>query len=135
MPEQKTVPTEVSVDSYLATLDDAKRADSGRLSALMTAVTGEPPVMWGGSIVGFGRYHYRYASGHEGDAPLVSFVPRARAFTLYLSCDLSALSHHLDRLGKHRTGKGCLYVTRLSDVDEQVLEELVREAAASVRSA
>jgi len=135
MPEQKTKPTVVSVGTYLASLpDDRKRAESERLCELMTAATGEPPVMWGPGMVGFGSYHYRYASGHEGDAPVVAFAPRAKAFTLYLNSDLGEYEAQLARLGKHKTGKGCLYITRLSDVDEEVLDEVIREAVARVRT-
>ena len=100
----------------------------------MEAATGEPPALWGGSIVGFGSYHYRYATGHEGDAPLVGFSPRARAFSLYLSCDIEQHRERLDRLGKHKHGKGCLYVTRLSDVDEDVLRELIDASVTEARS-
>jgi hypothetical protein len=100
----------------------------------MTAITGGSPVMWGASIIGFGSYHYRYQSGHEGDAPLVGFSPRAKAHSLYLNCDLSLYQDVLDRLGKHRMGKGCLYITRLPNVDEAVLEELIRASIAEVKS-
>lgn len=136
MPEQKTKPTDVTPETYLASLpDERKRAESERLCAIMSAATGEPPVMWGASMIGFGSYHYRYASGHEGDAPVVAFAPRAKAFTLYLSNDISDFQNHLDRLGKYKTGKGCLYITRLSDVDEQVLDEMIRDVVAEVRRA
>jgi hypothetical protein len=135
MSTQKTLPTDGSVDAFLdGVADERKRADAARLVELMRDATGEPPVLWGGSIVGFGSYHYRYASGHEGDAPLVGFSPRARAFTLYLSCDLGEFPDELSRLGKHKTGKGCLYVTRLSDVDEAVLRELIDTSVAEARS-
>lgn len=135
MSTQKTLPTGAPVDAFLVGIaDERKRADSFRLVELMRAATGEPPVLWGGSIVGFGSYHYRYASGHEGDAPLVGFSPRARAFSLYLSCDIEQHQGQLDRLGKHRHGKGCLYVTRLSDVDEVVLRELIDASVAEARS-
>jgi hypothetical protein len=131
---QKTRPTAVSADDFLDGVgDERKRADSARLVELMRAATGEPPVMWGPSIVGFGRYHYRYESGHEGDAPLVGFSPRAKAFSLYLSCDLAEYRETLDRLGKHKVGKGCLYVTRLSDIDETVLRELIDVSVAEAR--
>lgn len=135
MSEQKTRPTDVSVESFLADVPDArKRADADRLIQIMTAITGGSPVMWGASIIGFGSYHYRYQSGHEGDAPLVGFSPRAKAHSLYLNCDLSLYQDVLDRLGKHRMGKGCLYITRLPNVDEAVLEELIRASIAEVKS-
>jgi hypothetical protein len=133
--DQKTRPTDVSVESFLADVADArKRADADRLIQIMTAITGDPPVMWGDSIIGFGSYHYRYQSGHEGDAPLVGFSPRTKAHSIYLSCDLSLYQDVLDRLGKHRMGKGCLYITRLPNVDEAVLEELIRASIAEVKS-
>lgn len=135
MSEQQTKPTDASVESFLAGVPNAgKRADANGLIEIMTAVTGEPPVMWGASIIGFGSYHYRYLTGHEGDAPLVGFSPRAKAHSLYLSCDLSQYSDTLNQLGKHRIGKGCLYITRLSNVDEAVLEELIRTSVADVSS-
>jgi hypothetical protein len=132
MPEQKTKPTEVAVDDFLAGIgDERKRADAARLRAMMEDATGEPAVMWGGSIVGFGSYHYRYASGHEGDAPVVGFSPRARAISLYLTGDIGQYQGHLDRLGRHKTGVGCLYITRLSDVDEGVLREMIDASVAA----
>jgi len=135
MPEQKTKPTDVRVESYLAELaDERKRADSQRLCELMSVATGEPPVMWGPSIIGFGSYHYRYESGHEGDTPLVAFAPRAKAFSLYLNGSLEDYEPILAKLGKYKTGKGCLYITRLSDVDEEALDELIRDAVARVRA-
>ena len=135
MSEQKTKPTDVSVESFLAGVaDERKRADAERLCQLMQTVTGEPPVMWGPSIVGFGSYHYRYASGHEGDWPVAGFSPRAKAITLYLCNDISQHQEVLDRLGKHKVGKGCLYITRLSNVDESVLEELIRTSVAEATS-
>lgn len=134
MSNQKTVPTGAPVTAFLdGVADERKRADAWRLVELMQAATGEPPALWGSSIVGFGSYHYRYESGHEGDAPLVGFSPRARAFSLYLSCDIERERERLDRLGKHKTGKGCLYVTRLADVDEDVLRELIDASVAEAR--
>lgn len=135
MSEQKTKPTDASVESFLAGVTNAgKRADADRLIQIMSTVTGEPPVMWGASTIGFGSYHYRYQSGHEGDAPVVGFSPRSKAFSLYLSCDLSQYRDTLDRLGAHRIGKGCLYITRLSNVDEAVLDKLLRTTMADVSS-
>jgi hypothetical protein len=134
MSTQKTLPTGASVDAFIEGIaDERKRADSVRLVELMQAATGEPPVLWGGSMIGFGSYHYRYASGHEGDAPLVAFAPRARAFSLYLTCDLERRGDVLARLGRHRHGKGCLYITRLSDVDEDVLRDLIDASVTEAR--
>ena len=96
---------------------------------MMQEATGEPPVMWGESIVGFGSRHYRYASGREGDWFVVGFSPRARSLTLYLTDGVQRHADHLERLGRHRTGKGCLYVTRLDDVDRDVLAAVINDAA------
>ena len=132
MAEQKTKPTQTSVAEFLAALDPQKRADSEALIGLMQDVTGQPPVLWG-SMVGFGTYHYRYASGHEGDAPLAAFAPRKSAITLYLSSDIERFSDTRARLGEHSLGKGCLYLKKLSDVDQAALRELVQETVAAVR--
>lgn len=135
MSTQKTLPTGEPVVEFLDGIaDERKRADAWRLVEMMEAATGEPAALWSGNIVGFGSYHYRYASGHEGDAPLVGFSPRARAFSIYLSCDAETQAERLDRLGKHKMGKGCLYVTRLSDVDEVVLRELIDASVAEART-
>lgn len=135
MSTQKTLPTGEPVAELLDGIaDERKRADAWRLVEMMETATGEPAALWGGKIVGFGSYHYRYASGHEGDAPLVGFSPRARAFSIYLSCDAETQAERLDRLGKHKMGKGCLYVTRLSDVDEVVLRELIDASVAEART-
>ena len=136
MAELKTKPTDVAVRDHLAAIeDDARRADCEALSELMTRVTGHQPVMWGPSIVGFDRYHYRYASGHEGDAAVVGFASGKRQITLYLAPGFEgdATRELLARLGKHKTGKGCLYLKRLSDVDPEALEELVRWSVAEIR--
>jgi Domain of unknown function (DU1801) len=131
----KTQPTEASVAAFVAGLaDERQQADSQRLIGLMSEVTGEPATMWGPSIIGFGSYHYRYASGREGDAPLVGFSPRKTAITLYTSADDGVRADLLARLGPHKVGKGCVYVKRLSDVDEQALADLVRAGAAYTRA-
>ena len=130
--EQKTKADTAPVDDFIAQLEDpAKRADSQALIKLLQDVTGEPPVLWG-TMVGFGRYHYRYESGQEGDAFLVGFAPRKAEFSLYLMGDGSPERDDLlARLGKHRMGKACLYVRRLSDIDLGVLKQL---AALSVQT-
>ncbi|WP_117212362.1 DUF1801 domain-containing protein [Allorhizocola rhizosphaerae] len=128
MAELKTKRNAASVDEFLATVaDERRRADAQAVCALMTEVTGERPTMWGGSIVGFGTYHYKYASGQEGDWPAVAFSPRKQALTIYLSDGFDGRDDLLARLGKHSTGKSCLYLKRLSDVDTGVLRKLVRE--------
>lgn len=134
MSDQKIQPTEDSVEAFLAGVaDERKRSDSEKLIEMMTSATGKPPVMWGTSIVGFGSYHYRYESGREGDWIEVGFSPRSKALSLYLSNDLAGHQDLLDKLGKHKVGVGCLYVTRLANVDEQVLDELIRASVADVR--
>lgn len=125
--ENKTAPTDVSVDEFLDNIaDERKRADSHRLRDIMEEVSGEPGVMWGPSIVGFGSYHYRYASGHEGDAGAVGFSPRSASITVYIVGGFEGHDELLGRLGKHKLGKGCLYLKRLSDVDESALRDLIR---------
>ena len=131
----KTQPTDASVAAFVAGIPDARqRADSERLITVMSEVTGEPATMWGPSIIGFGSYHYRYASGREGDAPLVGFSPRKTALTLYASADEEVRADLLARLGPHKVGKGCVYVKRLSDVDEQALADLIQVGAAFTRA-
>ncbi|HEV2817957.1 MAG TPA: DUF1801 domain-containing protein [Allosphingosinicella sp.] len=128
MADLKTKPTGVSVDAFLDGIADPDpRADAHKVRALMERLSGEPAAMWGPSIVGFGCYHYKYDSGHEGDMARIGFSPRARELVLYLMPRREAL---MDKLGKYRTGKACLYIKRLADVDEAVLEELVAEALA-----
>jgi len=136
MAELKTKPTDVAVRDHLAAIeDDARRVDCEALVELMTRVSGCEPVMWGPSIVGFDRYHYRYASGHEGDAAVVGFASGKRQLTLYLAPGFEGDTTRdlLARLGKHKTGKGCLYLKRLADVDLRILEELVRWSVAEIR--
>ena len=131
----KTQPEDVPVEAFLESVTDpVKRADSDRLIALMTEATGEPATMWGPSIIGFGRYHYRYETGHEGEAPLVGFSPRKAAISLYTWCETEGKADLLDRLGKNRAGVGCVYIKKLSDVDEDVLIELIARSVAYTRS-
>ena len=130
----KTRPTNASVAGFIARVEgDERRADCEALVALMQRVTGEPAVLWGDAIVGFGTYHYTYASGREGDAPLAAFSPRKGDLSVYLSCDAAASTALLAKLGRHKIGKSCLYLRRLADVDMAVLERLVAEAAADAR--
>ena len=133
MAEPKTAPTPASVADFLAAVPDpARRADAQAACALIIEVTGAEPVMWGSSIVGFGAYHYRYASGQEGDWPPVGLSPRKAALTLYLSTGFDGADDLLNRLGPHSTGRSCLYLKRLGDVDEAVLRELVGAAFRSL---
>ena len=133
--EQKTRPAATSAAEFLAAVEDpTRRADAEAACALLAEATGEPPVLWGPSIVGFGAYHYRYASGHEGDAPLVGFSPRKANLVFYLfGCD-EGRDDLLARLGKHKAGKGCVYVNRLADVDPVVLKAMAAAAADQLRA-
>ncbi|MET0842281.1 MAG: DUF1801 domain-containing protein [Mycetocola sp.] len=110
--------------------DERKRADADRLLRLMADVTGEPPKLWGPTMIGFGSFHYRYASGHEGDTMKVGFAPRKTALTLYGLQGHARSAELLSGLGKHTLGKGCVYIKRLDDVDTDVLRELVAYAHA-----
>lgn len=125
MAEPKTVPTGAGVDVFLSAVPDARRADAAALCALMTMTTGAEPAMWGGSIVGFGTSHYVYSSGREGDWPPVGFSPRKADLTVYLADGVDKHAGLLAKLGPHTTGKGCLDMKRLSDVDPEVLRQLV----------
>src|SRR3954467_12158573 len=124
------VPTPAAVDAFLEVVpDDRRRADAHILVELMRSVTGEPPVMWGPSIVGFGSYHYRYESGRTGDAPLAAFSPRKANLVVYL---VGGFEDHdarlLEQLGPHTTGKACLYLKRLDDVDLDALRQLIERS-------
>lgn len=131
MSELKTQPQKGSVDAYLAAIEDPqKRQDCRRICALMTELAGAKPQLWGDSIVGFGRYHYRYASGREGDWFLTGFAPRAQNISLYIMAGFSRYDDLMAKLGKHKTGKSCLYIKRLSDIDEAVLAELIQASLA-----
>ena len=136
MAELKTKRTGASVDAFLAGVIDAgRRQDCLTMLGIMKRATGAEPEMWGSSVVGFGRYHYRYASGREGDWFLTGFSPRKRDLTLYIMAGFERYEDLLARLGRYRTGKGCLYVKRLSDVDLGVLEELITRSAQHLRQA
>ena len=135
MSDLKTQPTTASVDAFIDAVDDEpKRADSRVVAEMMAEITGVPGVMWGSSIVGFGKYHYRYASGREGDFFEAGFSPRKRALTLYVMAGFSEYEDLLGRLGKHSTGKSCLYVKRLADIDLDVLRELLTRSVSYIRA-
>ena len=134
MAENKTKPTTVSVESYLSSIkDDLRRRDCENLVDLMTRVTKEAPKMWGASIVGFGSYHYRYESGREGDSCVTGFSSRSGNISIYLTEDALGRTDLVSKLGKHKAGKGCLYLRRLADVDLQKLEALIAEAVTQRR--
>jgi hypothetical protein len=135
MAENKTKPTEVSVSAFVnAIADDSRRADAKNLVKLMQVATGDKPKMWGTSIIGFGSYHYVYDSGREGDMPLVGFSPRKAATVLYLGLGAGGSESLLAKLGKHTTGKGCLYIKKLADVDQKVLQNLVAKSMTTMRT-
>lgn len=134
MAELKTKPTGAAVDAFLEAVPDAqRREDAKKVRAMMERLSGEPAQMWGPSIVGFGTYHYKYDSGHEGDWARIGFSPRAKELVLYLLGGFPRHQALMDRLGKYKTGKSCLYIKRLADVDLAVLEELIVEALAYMR--
>jgi hypothetical protein len=129
MAKNKTVVTESSVADYLlAIADEKKRKDMTSLLDLIETQTGLPPKMWGAAIVGFGTYHYKYESGREGDMPLAGLAARANAITLYLGSNFDDRELLLSQLGKHKTGKGCLYISKLEDIDTTVLMKMVANA-------
>jgi hypothetical protein len=135
MAANKTRVTSVSVEAFLADVPDVrKRTDALALIDMMQAATGKKPQMWGPSIIGFGTYHYRYESGREGDSPIVGFSPRKAALVLYIVTGFKGAEPLLAKLGKHTTGKSCLYVKRLADVDMTVLRKLVDQSVAAVRA-
>ena len=132
--QAKTKQTAASVPAFLNTVEPAeKRADARTIDALMRKVTGVKPKMWGTSMVGYGSYHYKYATGHEGDAMMVGFSPRKQNLTVYIMPGFSGYEALLARLGKHSTGKSCLYVNRLSDIDMTVLEKLVARSVDAMK--
>lgn len=134
MAENKTKPTGVRVEDYIASrASEQQRADCHELMALLRKVTGQPPKMWGPSIVGFGVYRYTYESGHSGEAPVAGFAIRGRELVLYLLMEDDSQKALLSRLGKHRLGKVCLYVRQLADLDRSVLEQLVAGSVAEVK--
>ena len=133
----KTTINDASVEDFINSVDDdVKRCDSFELLALYNKVTGEEAKMWGTSIVGFGQYHYKSErSSQEGDWMLIGFSPRKQSLTLYLMLGLGDYTELLDKLGKHKTGKGCLYINKLADVDRAVLEKVIGQAYAAMKKA
>ena len=130
--QNQTVETEASVNDYLmAIIDEKRRSDSAAIIDLMKKRSGYEPKMWGPAIVGFGSYHYKYDSGREGDAPLIGFASRANAISLYLGSSFDNREELLSKFGKHKTGKGCIYVQKLEDIDMGVLGEMVVKSLGS----
>jgi hypothetical protein len=126
MAENKTKATRASVTRFINSIEDKqKRADARKVAAMMRNATGKRAKMWGSSIVGYGTYHYKYASGREGDFMITGFSPRKQALTVYILAGFKQFDALMSKLGKFKTGKSCLYIKRLSDVDEKVLERLI----------
>jgi len=135
MAELKTKATGISVDDFIeGVADPVRRADAKTVATLMTRVSGAPAAMWGPTIVGFGSYRYRYDSGHEGEMRRLGFSPRKAELVLYVLNGSPEQDAQLARLGRHKTGKSCLYIKKLADVDMAVLEELVRDQLASMNA-
>lgn len=134
MATTKTRPTKVGAASHIAAIaNEEQRTDARTLVALMRRATGEAPKMWGPSIVGFGSYHYKYASGHEGDSALAAFAVRGRELVVYIAEEFAGRDASLARLGPHRIGKVCLYIRRLAGIDVKVLETLVARSVADTQ--
>lgn len=127
--ELKTKETENSVLEFIEAVDSVKkREDAYRLLDIFTETSGFEAKMWGPSIIGFGSYHYKYASGHEGDAPLVGFSPRKAKISLYFATGDPDREKLLEKFGKHTSGKACVYINKLADVDEEVLREMIKQS-------
>ena len=134
MAENKTQPTKLKVSEFIAGIEDkVKRSDCRELMKLMSGVTGNRAKMWGANIVGYGKYHYKYASGREGEFFLTGFSPRKQALSIYIISGFSISPKLMEKLGKHKTGKSCLYVKKLDDIDREVLAQLVEESVAYLR--
>ena len=134
MAENKTKATGASVTAFINSIDDKqKRADARKVAAMMRKATGKRAKMWGPSIVGYGTYHYKYASGREGDFLMTGFSPRKQALTVYVIPGFEHFETLMKKLGKYRTGKSCLYIKRLSDVDEKILEQLINRSVKYMR--
>ncbi|HAX49341.1 MAG TPA: DUF1801 domain-containing protein [Ignavibacteria bacterium] len=135
MAEIKTKATNVSVKKFIDAVDDEqKKKDSHVLVKMMEKITGEKPKMWGPSIIGFGKYEYRYESGHGGEMCVAGFSPRKAAITIYILMGFEKTPELLKKLGKHKVSKACLYIKRLSDIDLKVLEELVKMSVKEIKS-
>ena len=135
MAQNKTIPTKDSVTTFINTLEDEKkRSDSFAIIEIYKALTGFEPVMWGPAIVGFGSYHYKYESGREGDAPLSGFSPRKDAFALYFSSSFEGRAELLQKLGKHKAAKACVYIKKLEDINIDILKKMIVLSEKSIRA-
>ena len=134
MAELKTKPTQASVKEFLNQIPDKeRREDCFAVAKIMEEITGDKPKMWGPSIVGFGTYHYKYASGREGDWPVTGFSPRKKDLTLYIMMGFKKHADLMEKLGKHSTGKSCLYIKRLSDIHVPTLKKLIKTSLKDLR--
>ena len=135
MAEAKTKPTHVNVTDFINSIaDEQRRQDCFAVLELMKKIVKAEPKMWGSSIVGVGEYHYKYASGHEGDSCLVGFASRKDALTLYLCGRDKSSEELLTKLGKHKSGKGCLYIKKLADIDLKILQALIKQSVAYMKA-
>ena len=135
MAELKTKPNDGSVEDFLnGVADQKKRQDSFTILEMMSQVTGAEPQMWGDSIIGFGRYHYKYASGRDAEWFLTGFSPRVQSLTLYIMSGFKEYDEQLKKLGKHSTGKSCLYIKKLENIDQDVLRELVSKSVEHMKA-
>ncbi len=134
MAELKTQKNKVSVSAFIASVPDAqKRKDCQTVMKIMKEVTGNRPAMWGTSIVGYGSYHYKYASGREGDWPLVGFSPRKQNLVVYIMAGFSQYDALMKKLGQYKTGSSCLYIKRLDDIHKPTLKQLIRQSVAYMK--
>jgi hypothetical protein len=134
MAKTKTFNTDVDVTDYINQIEDErKKADSFKLIEIMSSITGLKPYMFGPSIIGFGNYHYKYASGHEGDAPIAGFSPRKAAISLYVSTHFPGRNELLNQLGKHKSAVSCVYIKKLADIDMAVLEKMVTASVKHIK--
>lgn len=134
MTENKTKPTDVTVETFLRSVSEQRQQESKQLIAMMQKISGQPPVMWGPSIIGFGSHHYKYASGREGDIPAIGFSPRKASLTIYIYDGFGKYDKQLAILGKHKTSVSCLYINKLSDVDMGALEKIVQLSYKTITS-
>ena len=128
MPENKTKQTNISVDKFLNGVEEKKRNDAYEIIDMMKKITREEPKMWGPSMIGFGSYHYKYESGREGDMFIAGFSPRKANIVLYCMSVTTEFPELTERLGKHKSGGGCLYINKLEDVDTKLLKQLITES-------
>ena len=134
MAKNKTTETSISVKDFInAVKDETKKKDCYNLIELIKKESGFEPKMWGTSIIGFDSYHYKYDSGHEGDSPLVAFSPRASAITLYLSGHFEKREELLEKLGKHKTDKGCIYIKNLDSINMEILQKMIKNHIKHIR--